>query len=75
MFQEAMAHNKYIRISSIFKFMYEIVKLPCTFPTKIYGTNVHSIEKSSALNENELREQISLLSEKWEICASSYRHI
>lgn len=24
--------------------MYEIVKLPCTIPTKIYGTNVHSIE-------------------------------
>lgn len=35
--------------------MYEIVKLPCTIPTKIYGTNVHSIENlSSALNGTEL---------------------
>lgn len=49
MFQEAMAHNKYIRISSMFKLMSEVVKLPCIIPTKIYGTNVHSIENLNSV--------------------------
>lgn len=55
LFQEAMAHNnKYIRILSRVKFMYEIVKLPCTIPIKIYGTIVHSIKNIEfALNGTE----------------------
>lgn len=70
MFQEAMAHNKYIRISSRDKFMYEIVKLPCTIPIKIYGSIVHFIKNIEfALNgtEFEFNYQTSayLLTEKF----------
>lgn len=33
----------------MFKLMSEVVKLPCIIPTKIYGTNVHSIENLNSV--------------------------